>query len=88
MFASRLEESPVTVAGPVPKTRVMAPAIVFDNVSFAFDEQVVLRGISFTVPPGGHEDPARGERRREVRRCSSLSSGCSARTPGRYLRQR
>ena len=53
MFASRLEESPVTVAGPVPKTRVMAPAIVFDNVSLAFDEQVVLRGISFTVPQGG-----------------------------------
>jgi len=29
------------------------PAVVFDNVSFAFDEHVVLRGVSFAVPAGG-----------------------------------
>jgi phospholipid/cholesterol/gamma-HCH transport system ATP-binding protein len=29
-----------------------APAVVFDRVSFAFDEHVVLRDISFTVPRG------------------------------------
>lgn len=31
----------------------MPPAVVFDNVSFAFDEHVVLRDISFSVPKGG-----------------------------------
>ena len=45
-----------------------APAVVFDNVSFAFDDHVVLRDISFTVPKGSMTDPARRERRREVRR--------------------
>ena len=29
------------------------PAVVFDNVSFAFDEHVVLRDVSFSVPRGG-----------------------------------
>jgi phospholipid/cholesterol/gamma-HCH transport system ATP-binding protein len=29
-----------------------APAVVFDKVSFAFDDHVVLRDISFTVPKG------------------------------------
>jgi len=28
------------------------PAVVFENVSFAFDEHVVLRDVSFTVPKG------------------------------------
>jgi len=28
------------------------PAVVFENVSFAFDDQVVLRDVSFTVPAG------------------------------------
>lgn len=28
------------------------PAVVFDKVSFAFDEHVVLRDVSFTVPSG------------------------------------
>lgn len=28
------------------------PAVVFDRVSFAFDEHVVLRDISFTIPKG------------------------------------
>jgi len=30
----------------------IAQAVVFDNVSFAFDEHVVLRNISFSVPKG------------------------------------
>ena len=30
----------------------VSPAVVFDNVSFAFDEHVVLRDISFSVPKG------------------------------------
>jgi phospholipid/cholesterol/gamma-HCH transport system ATP-binding protein len=29
-----------------------SPAVVFDKVSFAFDDQVVLRDVSFTVPKG------------------------------------
>ena len=29
-----------------------APAVVFEQVSFAFDDQVVLRDVSFTVPAG------------------------------------
>ena len=28
------------------------PAVVFDKVSFAFDDHVVLRDVSFTVPKG------------------------------------
>ena len=30
----------------------VSPAVVFDKVSFAFDDHVVLRDISFTVPKG------------------------------------
>jgi phospholipid/cholesterol/gamma-HCH transport system ATP-binding protein len=29
-----------------------APAVVFDHVSFAFDDQVVLKNVSFTIPMG------------------------------------
>ena len=32
--------------------RAVSPAVVFDEVSLAFDEHVVLRGISFTLPMG------------------------------------
>lgn len=31
----------------------ISPAVAFDGVSFAFDEHVVLRDVSFTVPQGG-----------------------------------
>jgi len=34
------------------KERTACPAVVFDKVSFAFDEHVVLREISFIVPKG------------------------------------
>jgi energy-coupling factor transporter ATP-binding protein EcfA2 len=29
------------------------PAVVFDHVSFAFDDHVVLRDVSSTIPTGG-----------------------------------
>ena len=34
------------------KNDAVSPAVVFDNVSFAFDDHVVLRDVSFTVPRG------------------------------------
>jgi phospholipid/cholesterol/gamma-HCH transport system ATP-binding protein len=42
------------LAPPPPARCVEAatPAVVFDRVSFAFDDQVVLRDLSFTVPAG------------------------------------
>jgi phospholipid/cholesterol/gamma-HCH transport system ATP-binding protein len=33
-------------------TDAVAPAVVFDRVSFAFDDHVVLREVSFDIPPG------------------------------------
>lgn len=45
-----LEQTPVDmVASPEQAT---AAAVVFDQVSFAFDDNVVLRDVSFTVPKG------------------------------------
>jgi phospholipid/cholesterol/gamma-HCH transport system ATP-binding protein len=32
---------------------VVSAAVVFDRVSFAFDDHVVLRDVSFSIPPGG-----------------------------------
>jgi phospholipid/cholesterol/gamma-HCH transport system ATP-binding protein len=47
---------PIPIASPAAVARragaVGIPAIVFDHVSFAFDENVVLRDVSFTVPEG------------------------------------
>jgi len=40
------------VAEPVASETDDAPAVVFDNVSLAFDDHVVLDGVSFTVPKG------------------------------------
>src|SRR5688572_3958407 len=37
-------------AGVLSPKNAAAPAVVFDRVSFAFDEHVVLRDVSFTVP--------------------------------------
>ena len=36
----------------MPGESATSPAVVFDKVSFAFDDHVVLRDISFTVPKG------------------------------------
>ncbi len=38
--------------GRTPDGEAAVPAVVFDTVSFAFDDQVVLHEISFTVPRG------------------------------------
>lgn len=40
-----------TLAAP-PSTTPSTPAVVFENVSFAFDDHQVLRDVSFTVPTG------------------------------------
>lgn len=37
---------------PIPEEDAVSSAVVFDKVSFAFDEHVVLRDMSFTVPRG------------------------------------
>jgi phospholipid/cholesterol/gamma-HCH transport system ATP-binding protein len=37
---------------PAPDGASTAPAVVFDNVSLAFDDQVVLRALSFSIPRG------------------------------------
>jgi phospholipid/cholesterol/gamma-HCH transport system ATP-binding protein len=50
-----LEIPPVETArriAPAPRRTGLPLAVVFDNVSFAFDDHVVLRGISFSVPKG------------------------------------
>ena len=39
-------------AGVLSPADPVAPAVVFNRVSFAFDEHVVLRDVSFTVPRG------------------------------------
>ena len=36
-----------------------APVVVFDHVSLAFDETVVLKDVSFTLHRGPHEDHPR-----------------------------
>ena len=40
-------EDSTTLGLRTPEPRRIAPAVVFDGVSFAFDEQVVLRDVSF-----------------------------------------
>jgi phospholipid/cholesterol/gamma-HCH transport system ATP-binding protein len=45
-------EQPSSVATPDDRTLAATPAVVFDRVSFAFDDHVVLREVSFTVPRG------------------------------------
>src|SRR5438128_11563340 len=36
----------------MPEERALSSAVVFDKVSFAFDDHVVLRDVSFNVPKG------------------------------------
>jgi len=40
------------VGSPVAENHSASPVVVFDKVSFAFDEHVVLRDVSFSVPKG------------------------------------
>ena len=53
------------------------PAVVFENVSFAFDDHVVLQ-TQLHRPEGQHDDPARRERRRQVRRPQADSRPAAA----------
>lgn len=48
MLCEDLPAKTLTAANPA-----ISPAVVFDGVSFAFDEHVVLRDVSFSVPQGG-----------------------------------
>ena len=43
----------MAVATHADKSDAVLPAVVFEHVSFAFDEHVVLRDVSFTLPTGG-----------------------------------
>lgn len=43
---------PLTSDAPHPGRGTATPAVVFDHVSIAFDEQVVLRDVSFSIPKG------------------------------------
>ncbi len=43
----------VPVGAPILDENAASAAVVFDHVSFAFDEHVVLRDTSFSVPKGG-----------------------------------
>jgi phospholipid/cholesterol/gamma-HCH transport system ATP-binding protein len=45
--------STVTTELTQPATDATTPAVVFDKVSFAFDDHVVLRDVSFSLPVGG-----------------------------------
>ena len=51
--ASRTATAVAPVAAGVTRGGPQPPAVVFDGVSFAFDEHVVLRDVSFVVPSGG-----------------------------------
>jgi phospholipid/cholesterol/gamma-HCH transport system ATP-binding protein len=44
---------PAPVETLISKDDAAPPAVVFEKVSFAFDEHVVLRDVSFSVPKGG-----------------------------------
>ncbi|MBK5296186.1 MAG: ATP-binding cassette domain-containing protein [Vicinamibacteria bacterium] len=52
MGAAVLERATSQVDRPRAEQDVAAPAVVFDKVSFAFDDNVVLRDVSFSVPTG------------------------------------
>jgi len=48
----RVEHMTSSVGLPIAETDAVAPAVVFDRVSFAFDDHVVLRDVSFCLPKG------------------------------------
>ena len=58
-----------------------APVVVFDHVSLAFDEKVVLKDVSFTLRHGPHEDHPRRERVGQVDDAEDHHSACCAPTP-------
>jgi phospholipid/cholesterol/gamma-HCH transport system ATP-binding protein len=52
MSASSYAAVETVRSDPRPSGEAIHPAVVFDHVSFAFDEQVVLRDLSFAIPKG------------------------------------
>jgi phospholipid/cholesterol/gamma-HCH transport system ATP-binding protein len=46
------DASRIAAPGPEPAAGAEAPAVVFEDVSLAFDEHVVLRDLSFSIPKG------------------------------------
>jgi phospholipid/cholesterol/gamma-HCH transport system ATP-binding protein len=48
-----IADDPASVATHVGEQKVLPPAVIFDHVSFAFDDHVVLRDVSFTLSTGG-----------------------------------
>jgi phospholipid/cholesterol/gamma-HCH transport system ATP-binding protein len=47
-----MSDAASSILSPVSRTETATAAVVFDKVSFAFDDHVVLRDISFTIPKG------------------------------------
>ena len=47
-----LDPAPSPVESPISRPFAVPSAVVFDTVSFAFDDHVVLRDVSFSVPKG------------------------------------
>jgi len=47
-----MKPDPIATAGVATHATLIQPAVVFDKVSFAFDDHVVLRDISFEIPTG------------------------------------
>jgi len=45
-------EQPTSVAHAA-RVESASPAVSFEHVTFAFDDHVVLRDVSFTIPRGG-----------------------------------
>ena len=58
---------------------ITSPAVVFDHVTFAFDEHVVLSDVSFTIPRGSMTILLGASGRKSV--LSSSFSACSDPTP-------
>jgi phospholipid/cholesterol/gamma-HCH transport system ATP-binding protein len=47
-----MKDTTTPIAQPATAQDALSPAVVFDQVCFAFDEHVVLRDISFSIPKG------------------------------------
>src|SRR6185436_1062003 len=50
---ARDDDEQVSRTSQMSRPNAVSSAVVFDKVSFAFDEHVVLRDLSFSVPTGG-----------------------------------
>ena len=54
-----LDPAPSPVESPISRPFAVPSAVVFDTVSFAFHDHVVLRDVSFSVPKGSMKIPRR-----------------------------